>query len=51
MIFGISNPIYAKESKKWRKYEIKKTPVNRITGKYQNCELGGDGEVKALFIL
>jgi len=51
MIFGISNLIYAKDSNNWRILEIKKTPVNRITGEYWNYELGGSGEAKALFIL
>jgi len=34
MIFGISNLIYAKDNNNWRIFEIKKTPVNRIIGKY-----------------
>jgi hypothetical protein len=50
MILGISNLIYAKNSKNWRILEIKKTPVNKITGKYLNYKLGGGGEVKALLV-
>jgi len=34
MIFGILNPIYAKYSKYWRIFEIKKMPVSGFTGKY-----------------
>jgi len=36
MNLGISNLIYAKDNKKWQILEIKKTPINRIIGKYLN---------------